>query len=229
MRVLCIIFMLLVTGFCVKGRMKDSVKVELAGHFINRDITIYGSIYKVTYNPSTRICVVRFGDPKGGNAMAVVHENGNKSYIDRLMTQEGDIIYVKGLIQKRANQLVINVDNVKSQIGFIEAILTDPPAASPLPSGETIETKDAAKHLGELVNLWDTVYAYTGPKDNVSLLCVGKAYPNQLIIAAVKDQKDTFDVSRFVGKRTCLRGTIVQKDGKYILLMNDSDDILNHL
>ncbi|OKS84814.1 hypothetical protein [Mucilaginibacter polytrichastri] len=229
MRTLCLIFTLLVAGFYAKATMKDSIKVEIANHFINKTVTVYGTIYKVSFNATTKICLVKFGNPTGEKVTAIILEKNNKNDIHRLLTQEGRLIHVKGLIQKRNSQLIIDIDNVKSQIHVEEAHIYDFAPASPLPSGVTIETKDASKHIGELVNLWDTVYAYTGSRDSLTLFCIGKPYPNQLLTAVVKDPKNAFNISRFIGKRMCIRGTIIKEEDKLVLKLNDSDDVLNRL
>ena len=90
---------------------------------------------------------------------------------------------------------------------------------------KTIDVKDAAKHVGELINLCDTVHAYPIATDSLTLFCMGGRYPNQLLTVAVKSPGDIFKVDNW-GDPMCVTGTVVLINNKPVLLIRGAVSML---
>jgi hypothetical protein len=100
------------------------------------------------------------------------------------------------------------------------------PPEPPMSLGKNIDIKDAAKHVGELINLCDTVHVYTGSTDSLTLFCMGGRYPNQLLTVAVNSNDKIFKIDNYIGEPMCVTGTIALINNKPVLLIRGPEAML---
>jgi nuclease S1 len=97
------------------------------------------------------------------------------------------------------------------------------PAAQTGQTAQTIDIRDAGKHINDLVNVCAKVYGYKA-LDGLTLVNLGAAYPDQLLTVVLKkDAKDAY--AGLDGQMVCVTGTIVIYKGKPEIVITDPKQI----
>jgi len=102
-------------------------------------------------------------------------------------------------------------------------------AAGVARSQTLILAKDAAQYIGKTVSVCDSVYS-TKLLDNLSLINLGGAYPNEVLTIVInkEDQaKFTSEPSAmFIGNNICVTGVVSEFKGKRQIVVTDPKQIV---
>jgi hypothetical protein len=195
-----------------------------AAKYVGKTVSFDEYVYDVTYNPGANYFLIHLADPdvkKSPIITVVIHKVNNKKRIVWLQSLNGQTISVTGKLLSNNGKFIINGDSPGTLISAEEAHpLIDPPPLPPTPVGKNIDMKDAALHVGELINLCDTVHVYPVLTDSLTLFCMGGRYPHQLLTVAVKNRSDIFNADNYMGDPMCVTGTIILRNNKPVLLIS---------
>jgi len=194
-----------------------------AAKYVGKTVSFDEYVYDVIYNPGANFFLIRLADPdvKKSPIITVVIHKVKKKRIPRLQSLNGQTISVTGKLLSNNGNFIINGSSQGTIISAEKAhLMIDPPPPLPAPVGKNIDIKDAALHVGELINLCDTVHVYPVHTDSLTLFCMGGRYPHQLLTVAVKNRSDTFNADNYIGDPMCVTGIITLRNNTPVLLIS---------
>jgi hypothetical protein len=215
---------LLITFFAGKSVAQTSIWSVDAANYVGKTVSFDEYADDVSYNPAAQTVLIKLADPDVKNSPVITivfYHVINKKRVNWLKSLNGETISVTGKLLYNRGKFTIAGNDVHTRIkAEADLPMNDPvPEAPPVSYGKNIDIKDAAKHVGELINLCDTVHAYPATADSLTLFCMGGRYPNQLLTVAVKNRDDIFNVDHDIGDPMCVTGTIALINGKPVLLI----------
>jgi hypothetical protein len=201
-----------------------------AAKYAGKTVSFDEYVYDVSYDADNRTFIIRLADPdvKQSPTIKVLFRNiKNKKRISWLQSLNGQTISVTGKLLNVRGKFTINGNDPATKlVAEKDYRMTDPRPVAPPPIGTNIAITDAAAHVGELVNLCDTVHVYPVVADSLTLFCLGGRYPHQLLTVAVKDRSAVFKVDHYIGDPMCVTGTIVLRNNKPVLLIKNEAAML---
>lgn len=90
---------------------------------------------------------------------------------------------------------------------------------------QTFSEAEFNKNLGKTGTLCDTVYSLHIFSDTLTLLNMGKAYPNQKYTVAIKGNKINLDWASLKGKALCVTGVFLLYKNRPEIVISEPDQI----
>jgi hypothetical protein len=90
---------------------------------------------------------------------------------------------------------------------------------------QTFSEAEFNKNLGKTGTLCDTIYSLHIFSDTLTLLNMGKAYPNQKYTVAIKGNKINLDWTSLKGKPLCVTGVFLLYKNRPEIVISEPDQI----
>ena len=90
---------------------------------------------------------------------------------------------------------------------------------------QTFSEVEFNKNLGKTGTLCDTIYSLHIFSDTLTLLNMGKAYPNQKYTVAIKGNKINLDWTSLKGKPLCVTGVFLLYKNRPEIVISEPDQI----